>query len=139
MRAELGCLTLRCWFVKRQNKYKSHSCNQQKSANIQTQFFVCQCDEIAAAAAAALPLISSVYTYLYRGEEHFKARRPHRKKLNPGITDDIIELLNESTVCVGRGALQQDGIIQQDHTEGQRAYGRVPIVSKHNQNPWPGG
>lgn len=71
---------------------------------------MCQCDEIAATAAAALPLILSVYAYLYRGEEHFKARRPHRKKLNPGITDDIIKLLNESTVCVEEGLFSRMGL-----------------------------
>lgn len=71
---------------------------------------MCQCDEIAAAVSAALPLILSVYAYLYRGEEHFKAQRPHRKKLNPGITDDIIELLNESTVCVEEGLFSRMGL-----------------------------
>lgn len=54
------------------------------------------------------------------------------RKLNPAVTDDIIELLNESRKG-GGGALQQDGIIQPDHSEGQRW---EAIVSRHDCSTW---
>ncbi len=50
-----------------------------------------------------LPLVVSVYVYLYHSTEHFRPQRPHRKELKPGIADDIIKLLNEIAVPVEEG------------------------------------
>lgn len=66
----------------------------------------------------SFPLIVSVYGLFIITVRRTLKRDAHTgRKLNPAVTDDIIELLNESRE---RGALQQDGIIQQDHSEGQR-------------------
>lgn len=48
--------------------------------------------------------------YLYHSTEHFRPQCPHRKKLNPSITDDIIKLLNEITVPVEEGLFSRMGL-----------------------------
>lgn len=57
-----------------------------------------------------LPLVVSVYVYLYHSTEHFRPQRPHRKELEPGITDDIIKLLNEIAVPVEEGLFNGMGL-----------------------------
>lgn len=58
----------------------------------------------------SLPLVVSVYLYLYHSTEHFRPRRPHRRELKPGITDDIIKLLNEIAVPVEEGLFSGMGL-----------------------------
>lgn len=52
-----------------------------------------------------LPLEVSVHIYLYHSTECFRPQHPHRRDLKPGITDDIIKLLNETAAPVEEGAL----------------------------------
>lgn len=52
----------------------------------------------------------TLYVYFYPRTERLKTRRPHRRKLNPSITDDIIKLLNEITVPVDQGLFSRTGL-----------------------------
>lgn len=60
--------------------------------------------------AKKLLLFASDRVYLYHSTEHFRPQCPHRKKLNPSITDDIIKLLNEITVPVEEGLFSRMGL-----------------------------
>lgn len=81
----------------------------------------------------------ALYVYFYHSTARLKTQRPHSRKLNPCITDDIIKLLNEIAVPVDRGAFQQDGITQRDHAAGQRTHWRASIVSEQSRSQRPAG
>lgn len=76
-----------------------------------------------------LPLVVSVYVYLYHSTEHFRWQHPHRKELNPDHHWWHNQAAKWNCSPCGKGAFQQDWIIQQDCTVGQWTCRRAPVVS----------
>lgn len=69
----------------------------------------------------------SATVYFYRSTQRFKTQRPHRSRLNPSITDDIIKLLNEIKVPVDQRLFSRTGLHNQITLQASARTGGRPL------------
>lgn len=64
---------------------------------------------------------------IFTTAEPLKTQHPHRRKLNPSITDDIIKLLNEITVPVDQRLFSRTGLHNEITLQASAQTGGRPL------------
>lgn len=82
----------------------------------------------------------TLFTSIFTTAERLKTQRPHRRKLNPSITDDIIKLLNEITVPVDQRLFSRTGLHNEITLQASAHTGGRPLSQNraaHKGRPEP--